>query len=91
MAHTEKCKPIVDCYEDLANGIIIQAVADYREARFLLAHSPNDHIAQRTVISVEKFLLSRYYQRLTTLDGRYILNRLRSEDPLHPLPVKRYW
>ena len=58
----------MDGYERLANGIILQAVKDYR-----IAKSP------ATRRSIERFFRSDWFKMLTDLDGEDLIERLREE------------
>lgn len=65
----------VDCYHDLANAIILQAVKDYKSALFRLDDNPNNRDARYDKKSLEKFFRSKWYATLTEVDP----NRLMSE------------
>ena len=49
-------------WEDLANGIILQAVEDYRKARRQVRHFPDQKGAQATIRDAERFFRSRPFQ-----------------------------
>ena len=68
-----------ESWEDLANGIIIQAVKDYRNARRRVRTKRDQKGARATIREVERFLRSRWYAQLTDLDGEILLERLRKE------------
>ena len=68
-----------DCYHNLANAIIVQAVNDYRKARYILKRYPRQEAAQRTVEEVERFFLSDWFRCLTTVDGTNLMRKLREE------------
>lgn len=113
---------MVNPYEKLANGIIEQAVKDYRRARKYLKKHPRteeleadvaarlaekkkrreerarlnlpaekvkrskeerllDNIRsnERMAAEAEKFFLSDWFSRLTTIDGHWLLERLKKE------------
>lgn len=91
MAYTKHCEYPPTPYENLANAIIIIAAGDYRQARYKLCINPNDWKALSTIREVERFFCSEWYDVLTTVDGRYILNRLHAENPLHPVMPHHYW
>ena len=61
-------------YEALANAIIVQAADDYRKA---LVGSCNDHT--RSIRSLERFFRSDWFKTLTTVDGEYIMQKIRDE------------
>ena len=69
------------CWEELANGIIIQAAQDWRAAMAILQENPEDPEARETVRETESFFLSEYYATLTKVDGAWLLRRLREEFP----------
>ena len=58
----------VDPYQQLANAIILQAVADYRGTT-----------SKREIETLEKFFRSDYYKMLTDLDGEAIISGFRRE------------
>ena len=80
-------EPTPEQWEDLANSIIIRAAFDYREVRVALKENPDDYRLLRELKSIERFFLSDWYRHLTTVDGRYILRRLKKE-PVGWSPVK---
>ena len=67
------------CWEELANGIIIQAAQDWRAAMAILQENPEDPEARETVRETESFFLSAYYATLTKVDGAWLLRRLKEE------------
>ena len=69
------------CWEELANGIIIQAAQDWRAAMAILQEDPDDPEARETVRETESFFLSEYYATLTKVDGAWLLRRLKEEFP----------
>ena len=68
-----------DPYEKLANAIILRAVQDYRAALKRLKKHPNKKDVENEVVKIEKFFQSQWYQALTSVDGEYLINRLRKE------------
>ena len=66
-------------YERLANGIILQAVKDYREALQDLRVNPSYPDALRTVSEVERFFRSGWFSALTTIDPEVLIKKLQSE------------
>ena len=68
-----------DPYERLANAIVLQAVMDYRRALRKLRKDSKDEEAVKTIVQVEKFFRSGWYQLLTSIDGEFLLNKLREE------------
>lgn len=68
-------------YQELANGIILQAVADYRRA---LDGKPYEtkhgNITPEYIIAdCERFFRSKYFHLLTKIDGEYIIQKIRRE------------
>lgn len=66
-------------YEKLANAIVLQAVSDYRSALKKVKKNPNNREAIGGALQIEKFFQSEWYQTLTSLDGKYLMERLREE------------
>ena len=65
-----------ECFEDLANAIILRAIEDYRQAcevinrsqdKFILSHAKSEK--ERIV----KFVNSEYYESLTSVPRKVIL------------------
>ena len=69
----------MDPYENLANGIVLQAVKDYRAAKKKLKKRPKNVEAERMLNDCEKFFLSGWFTALTDVDGQMILDKLREE------------
>lgn len=68
-----------DPYERLANGIILQAVSDYRAALKKVKKNPANKMAVDEALQIEKFFRSGWYQALTSVDGEFLIRRLREE------------
>lgn len=66
-------------YERLANAIVLQAVSDYRTVLQKIRMYPKNKEAVDEALRIEKFFLSQWYQTLTSVDGEYLINRLRKE------------
>ena len=66
-------------YEKLANAIILQAVSDYRAALKKVKKNPKNRDAIVEALQIEKFFRSEWYQVLTSVDGEYLIDRLRKE------------
>ncbi|MBQ9871013.1 MAG: hypothetical protein IJM27_03700 [Eubacterium sp.] len=67
-------------YENLANSIIAQAAEDYRTAIRDLKKCPYDYRSKDTLREIERFFRSAWYEKLTTVEGEMILERLREEE-----------
>jgi len=70
---------MIDTYEQLANAIVLQAAKDYRDALKKLKKRPHYEPAKYTIAEVESFFHSDWYRELTSVDGDYLLNKIRSE------------
>ena len=55
-------------YEDLANGIVLQAVKDYRL-----------HDDERELASIERFFRSGWFSTLTSINPEMLISKLRKE------------
>lgn len=66
-------------YENLANGIVLRAVEDYRDALRDLSVNLSYPDALRTVSDVERFFRSGWFSVLTSLDGVVLMEKLRKE------------
>ena len=66
-------------YEKLANGIVLRAVDDYRDALRDLKVNPSYPLALRTVSDVERFFRSGWFSVLTSLDGVVLMKKLQKE------------
>ena len=70
---------MINPYENLANAIILQAVADYRKALKQLKQNPDYPEALGTKREVERFFHSQWFQCLTKVDGPALLKTLQKE------------
>lgn len=66
-------------YERLANGIVLQAVSDYRAALKKIKRNPKNREAVDEALQIEKFFRSQWYQVLTSVNGEYLINKIRAE------------
>ena len=66
-------------YEELANAIIVQAVVDYRIAAKRLEKHPQDKMQKHKQQEVLRFLRSDWFGILTTLDPKFIIEKLAKE------------
>lgn len=67
-------------YAELANAIVLCAVKDYRRARNRLKRSCFDTHARMVMKECESFFLSGWFQTLTSVDGKVLLEKLQEED-----------
>ncbi|MGN8773040.1 hypothetical protein [Candidatus Weimeria sp. HCP3S3_B5] len=70
---------MTDPYENLANAIVLQAVKDYRDALKRLKKKPGNQAAMSDVMECERFFRSGWYKALTSVDGEYLIQKLREE------------
>lgn len=68
-----------DPYEKLANAIIIQASKDYMTNLRKKKRNPGSASAEHGIRECERFFRSDWYQVLTSMDGEYLMERLRKE------------
>lgn len=66
-------------YEALANAIILQAVNDYRIALKKVKKNPGNKDAINEALSVERFFRSPWYETLTSVDGEFLIRKIRAE------------
>lgn len=67
------------CYENLANAIVLQAVKDYRAALKQLGKNPDNKDAGSDAREIERFFRSQWYSELTSVDGEFLICKLREE------------
>lgn len=70
---------MLDPYENLANAIVLQAVKDYRDALRRLKKKPSNKAAMSDAMECKRFFRSGWYKTLTSVDGEYLINKLREE------------
>lgn len=68
-----------DPYEKLANAIVVQAANDYMENLRKKKRNPGSASAEQDIGELERFFRSGWYQVLTSVDGKYLMDRLRKE------------
>jgi len=66
-------------WENLANAIILQAVTDWREAIKNIKKYPLETKGYTEKFKCEKFFRSKWFERLTKIDGEILLEKLRNE------------
>ena len=67
------------CWQDLADAIIVQAAKDYRRTMKRLRENSRNIRLLSDRQSLEAFFQSRWFQQLTSLDGRQLLIDLQKE------------
>lgn len=68
---------IISPYQELANAIVTQAADDYKRACKQLRTSKKDSDALGTKRECERFFVSDWFDVLSGLDGRVLLQDLR--------------
>lgn len=66
-------------YEKLANAIIMQASKDYMTNLRKKKRNQGSAAAEHDIRECERFFRSDWYQVLTSVDGEYLMDRLRKE------------
>ena len=64
----------VDCYQNLANAIILLAVKDYKTILRRLMRNPYNQDAQREKKRLERFFFSQWFGVLTDLDPNRLIS-----------------
>lgn len=64
-------------YERLANAIIIQASKDYMTSLRKKKRNLGSASAEHDIRECERFFRSGWYQVLTSVDGEYLIDKLR--------------
>lgn len=70
-------KCTMEPYQLLANGVVLQATTDYRNA--LAGIGIGSKSAEDVVIEIENFFRSEYFRILTKVSGEYLIEKLRKE------------
>lgn len=68
-----------DPYENLANAIIAQAAEDYRGLLKRVKKNPANREALDEALRIERFFRSGWYQRLTNVDGEFLIRKLQED------------
>ena len=68
-----------ECWQDLANAVILQAIEDYRAACVKLRGRPRLREQLAVKRSVERFFTSSWFRTLSSLDGQRLLEEIRKE------------
>ena len=68
-----------DSYENLANAVIAQAAEDYRAALKKIKAHPKNKDAIDEALQIERFFRSGWYQRLTNVDGEFLIRKLQED------------
>ncbi|AWW25964.1 hypothetical protein Q5O14_08040 [Eubacteriaceae bacterium ES2] len=68
-----------EIYRELGNGIILQAVRDYRKALKKLTKFPEDEVSKYTKREVERFFRSSLYSAITDIPPEMLIKKLNEE------------
>lgn len=66
-------------FDSLANGIILQAVKDYRDANKKLARGRKNQTAQQMKDECLRFFWSKWFTALTEVDSEFLIRKLDAE------------
>ncbi len=66
-------------WENLANAVVLSAVRDFRTEYKKLLRNPNSKAAAGEVASLVRFFISDYYKSLTSVDGGFLVRKLKDE------------
>ena len=72
-------KILMQCWEDLANAIILQAVEDYRDACDALRRRPDWLFQEKRKRSLESFFRSEWFYTLSPLGEKTLPLFIRKE------------
>ncbi|WKY46102.1 hypothetical protein Q5O14_08430 [Eubacteriaceae bacterium ES2] len=68
-----------EIYRELCNGIILQAVRDYRRALKKLTKFPEDEVSKYTKREVERFFRRSLYSAITDIPPEMLIKKLNEE------------
>ncbi len=66
-------------WENLANAIVLSAVKDFRTEYKRYLKNPKSKDAVNEVAALIRFFTSEYYSSLTSVDGEFLVRKLKSE------------
>lgn len=69
----------LDPYDSLANGIILQAVKDYRDANKKLSRGRKNQAAQLMKDECLRFFRSKWFTAFTEVDPEFLIRKLDTE------------
>ena len=70
-------KVTVQCWENLGNAVVLQALEDYRDTCLRLRKRPDLKSQEKRRRSLERFFSSRWCARLTGMDVKKIVNEMK--------------
>lgn len=68
-----------ECYEELANAIVLQAFKDYRKALFKLVQEPEEWKHRSSKKKLERFFHSKWYRTLTNLNPAILMQEAKRQ------------
>lgn len=68
-----------ECWQDLCNAVVLQAVNDYRRAERVLKRYPRHKPAMEVKAELEAFFLSDWCETLCSIEGKVLLEKLEKE------------
>ena len=69
----------MNCWQALANAIIINAVKEYLAALRRLKRRPNNPAMSNKIQELERLFHSEWYELLTNVNPDYLIGRLRKQ------------
>ena len=64
-------------YEEIIRAIVVQAAVDYIKACRMKQTTADIATANQKIEEVEKFFYSKHFTRLTNLDGKEVLKKIK--------------
>lgn len=68
-----------ECYEELANAIVLQAFKDYRKALFKIVQEPEEWKHRSSKKKLERFFHSKWYRTLTNLNPAILMQEAKRQ------------
>lgn len=68
-----------ECYENLANAIVLQAFKDYKRALWRLSRNPHDVDAASNKKKLDRFFNSNWYHLLTDVDAAILVGEAKRQ------------
>lgn len=79
----------IDCYENLANAIVLQAVKDYKAALHTLEDYPESSFAKHEIVVQERFFHSQWFGILTDLDTERLISGVKERVKVEAVERRR--
>ncbi len=74
----------MQCWEDLANAVVLRAAEDYAGVLRALRRRPGRKDLVKRQRSLERFFRSRWFRTLSAADGEELLMKIRKECRYEP-------